>query len=208
LDLTTATNSAIAEKKQLTLKTDISVTHAQRIGDPVRYSSNGLTPSCAHNAHARRRCTNRFRQILFNLLSNAVKFTPEHGSVLVGLTNDPASSEVIKLTVSDTGIGIAKENLPRLFSVRIFIIIGVCAYHVSSLVAIGQCFSQVDASVNRRYGGSGLGLAISKRLCDAMGGTISCTSELGKGSTFTYTSITPPSHAPSHWAQTDAACAH
>jgi signal transduction histidine kinase/DNA-binding NarL/FixJ family response regulator len=129
-----------AEKKQLTLKTNISVTHAQRIGDPVR-----------------------FRQILFNLLSNAVKFTPEHGSVLVGLTNDPASSEVINLTVSDTGIGIAKENLPRLFS----------------------CFSQVDASVNRRYGGSGLGLAISKRLCDAMGGTISCTSEIGKGSTFT-----------------------
>jgi DNA topoisomerase VI subunit B len=46
--------------------------------------------------------------------------------VLVGLTNDPASSEVINLTVSDTGIGIAKENLPRLFSVRILIIIDVC----------------------------------------------------------------------------------
>jgi sensor histidine kinase regulating citrate/malate metabolism len=61
----------------------------------------------------------RFRQILFNLLSNAIKFTPEHGSVSVSLSEDTANEEKVELTVRDTGIGIAKDNLRCLFSVRV-----------------------------------------------------------------------------------------
>jgi signal transduction histidine kinase len=84
-----------SEKKQLSVTTNVSVAHAQRVGDPVR-----------------------FRQILFNLLSNAIKFTPEHGSVSVSLSEDAANEEKVELTVRDTGIGIAKDNLRCLFSVQ------------------------------------------------------------------------------------------
>ncbi|ELR24606.1 ATPase/histidine kinase/DNA gyrase B/HSP90 domain containing protein [Acanthamoeba castellanii str. Neff] len=100
----------------------------------------------------------RFRQIVYSLLSNAIKFTPEKGAVSVTLTSR-SDSGLIELTVRDTGIGISEDHIANLFS--------------------------VDASVSRRYGGSGLGLAISKRLCDAMGGTIGVTSQPSQGSTFT-----------------------
>ncbi len=111
----------------------------------------------------------RLRQILLNLLNNAIKFTHE-GSVLLDIRTDRSSrtgavGTMTKFSIVDTGIGIAGEDLPRLF----------------------QRFAQVDASIRRSYGGTGLGLAISKRLVELMGGTIGVDSEKGIGSTFWFT---------------------
>jgi PAS domain S-box-containing protein len=102
----------------------------------------------------------RLRQVLANLLSNAVKFT-ESGSIMirVQLAEDP---DEIHFKVSDTGIGISPNDMDKLF----------------------QSFSQVDASISRKYGGTGLGLAISRRLVELMGGKIWAESEQKMGSTF------------------------
>lgn len=118
----------------------------------------------------------RLRQILANLLSNAVKFT-ERGEVVISVaseTPEPGSGDgdhVLHFAVRDTGIGIPRERMDRLF----------------------QSFSQVDASTSRRYGGSGLGLAISKRLAEMMGGTMWAESEgiPGRGATFHFTIRAP-----------------
>jgi PAS domain S-box-containing protein len=105
----------------------------------------------------------RLRQVLLNLLSNAVKFT-EQGEVVVhvGAVPNGSGSHRLSLAVRDTGIGIPRDRMDRLFT----------------------SFSQVDASTTRRYGGTGLGLAISRRLVELMGGTLSVESDEGKGSTF------------------------
>ncbi len=105
----------------------------------------------------------RVQQILNNLLSNAVKFTKK-GSVSLKVEIKESDNGILntRIYVSDTGIGIAKENMNKLF----------------------QSFSQVDASHTRRFGGTGLGLAISKNLAELMGGTIEVESEDGVGSTF------------------------
>jgi CheY-like chemotaxis protein len=108
----------------------------------------------------------RLRQILLNVLNNSVKFTAE-GSVALTVerTGTGADGDRVQLrfAVRDTGIGIARDRLDRLF----------------------QPFSQTDASISRRFGGTGLGLAISKRLAEAMGGTMWVESEGdGHGSTF------------------------
>jgi len=108
----------------------------------------------------------RLRQILINLVGNAVKFTKEGRVTLsVELRSDDDDVNVLCFTVSDTGIGIAEETLPRLFTE----------------------FVQADSSVTREFEGTGLGLAICKRLVELMGGTIGVTSELGVGSTFWFT---------------------
>ncbi len=106
----------------------------------------------------------RVRQVLLNLLSNAIKFTPDGGRITVaaGLVN--GGSEV-RVTVTDTGIGIAAEDQPKLF----------------------QEFSQLDASASRKYEGTGLGLALSRRLIELHGGAIGVESQMGKGSTFWFT---------------------
>ena len=108
----------------------------------------------------------RVRQILVNLLSNAVKFTHQ-GEVFVSVDGEVVDAEThrIRFSVKDTGIGIAADQLPRLF----------------------QSFTQVDASTTRKYGGTGLGLAISKRLAELMGGSVTVESEPGHGSVFTVT---------------------
>ncbi len=108
----------------------------------------------------------RLRQILINLLTNAVKFT-DKGEVTVSVLGRKLEGmkHEICFAVKDTGIGIPKEKMCRLF----------------------QPFSQVDASTSRRHGGTGLGLVISKRLVELMGGRIWAESKVGKGSTFRFT---------------------
>jgi signal transduction histidine kinase len=106
----------------------------------------------------------RVRQVLLNLLSNAIKFTPDGGRITVGARPVNGGSE-IRIAVTDTGIGIATEDQPKLFLE----------------------FSQLDASASRKYEGTGLGLALSRRLIELHGGAIGVESEMGKGSTFWFT---------------------
>lgn len=109
----------------------------------------------------------RINQVLTNLAGNAVKFT-HNGKIELRVTaggSTPGSKRKVTFTVTDTGIGIPEDKKHLLFHV----------------------FSQVDDSHTRIYGGTGLGLAISKEIVERMGGTISCTSEEGKGSIFSFT---------------------
>ncbi len=124
----------------------------------------------------------RLRQIINNLVSNAIKFT-DRGRVQLLVHLDSLSPEQIGLsiTVSDTGIGIAREHFNSIF----------------------ESFVQADASTTRRYGGTGLGLAISKEIATLMGGTLTVESELGKGSQFTFRAMFKLPEHESLPAQTD-----
>jgi CheY-like chemotaxis protein/nitrogen-specific signal transduction histidine kinase/HPt (histidine-containing phosphotransfer) domain-containing protein len=115
----------------------------------------------------------RLRQIVVNLLGNAIKFT-EQGTVTLRVLKVSSSegSDQLRFEVRDTGVGIAKESIGKLF----------------------QPFTQVDSSSTRRYGGSGLGLSISARLIKLMNGDFGVQSELGQGSTFWFV-ITLPREA-------------
>jgi len=110
----------------------------------------------------------RLHQVVANLISNAIKFTQD-GNVTVAVKAEPLDHADgpprwrITTEVTDTGIGIAPEQIGRLFNP----------------------FVQADSTITRRFGGSGLGLAISQRLCELMGGSISVTSQEGRGSVFT-----------------------
>jgi signal transduction histidine kinase/CheY-like chemotaxis protein/HPt (histidine-containing phosphotransfer) domain-containing protein len=101
-------------------------------------------------------------QILLNLLGNAAKFTA-HGGVRLTIAGDDGRPDRLRITVADTGIGIAPEALTHIF----------------------EPFSQADGSVARRFGGSGLGLAVCRGLLDALGGEIDLETEVGRGTTFT-----------------------
>lgn len=125
----------LAEKKNLALEVEISEDVGLARGDP-----------------------RRVEQVLLNLLSNAIKFT-EQGRIRLSCS---VEGERFLIRVQDTGIGIRKEDLGKLF----------------------RPFSQVDTGLTRRYEGTGLGLSISKKLVDMMGGTIRVESEQGKGSIF------------------------
>jgi signal transduction histidine kinase len=103
----------------------------------------------------------RLRQILLNLLSNACKFT-KNGDVSLRVSPAVDGRNWIEFAVSDTGIGMTREQLNKLF----------------------EEFSQADASTARQYGGTGLGLAITRKLCRIMGGDVTATSEIGRGSVF------------------------
>ncbi|MDQ2084906.1 ATP-binding protein [Herbivorax sp. ANBcel31] len=107
--------------------------------------------------------SNRLRQILMNLIGNAVKFT-EQGKINIDVFAEKQlkGGDTIKIEVKDTGIGIEKEKINKLFNP----------------------FTQEDSSTTRKYGGTGLGLAISKKLLELMNGKIFVESELGKGSIF------------------------
>ena len=109
----------------------------------------------------------KLRQVLVNILGNSVKFTPESGSVEL-VVEDVARFDgktTLRFIISDTGIGMSKEFLPKLF----------------------DAFSQEDSSSTNRYGSTGLGMAITKSFVELMNGTISVESEKNKGTTFTIT---------------------
>ena len=117
----------------------------------------------------------RVRQVLTNLVGNAVKFT-DTGHVLidVGCESSDTSQALLRIAVSDTGIGIPADKISSLF----------------------DKFSQVDGSSTRRHSGTGLGLAISKHLVELMGGSIGVDSVAGQGSTFWFTLPLPLDHQP------------
>ena len=103
--------------------------------------------------------SDRLRQILANLVSNAIKFTPKGQ---VDARFEAADAGGLRLTVTDSGIGIAQDKIPSLF----------------------EKFTQADSSTTRQYGGTGLGLAICRELAQLMGGQITVRSEEGRGSSF------------------------
>jgi CheY-like chemotaxis protein len=116
---------------------------------------------------------NRIRQVLLNLLNNAVKFTPDHGEVILevipptplnkgGSRGDQACNH-LRFAIRDTGIGIASEDIEKLF----------------------KPFVQIDSALNRQYEGTGLGLVLVKKIVDLHGGKVGVTSEEGVGSCFT-----------------------
>jgi len=110
----------------------------------------------------------KFKQILYNLLSNAVKFSPAESVVSIHAHRLEATDErpeSISIDVTDHGIGIAEENLALIF----------------------EEFRQVDGTLNRQYGGTGLGLSLVRKFVELQGGTLTVASEIGKGSTFTFT---------------------
>ena len=108
----------------------------------------------------------RLRQILINLIGNAIKFT-DSGEIEVRLEPKAIDGDelLLKVSVRDTGVGIASDHLDRLF----------------------EPFTQADASTARTHGGTGLGLTISRQLAETMGGDMGAVSELGQGSTFWFT---------------------
>ena len=109
----------------------------------------------------------RLQQILLNLLGNAVKFT-ERGEVVLTVRNHPdGDPNHLRFEVSDTGIGIPAEKLSVIF----------------------DDFTQAESSTNRRFGGTGLGLGIARRLVQRMGGSLTVTSEIGRGSTFVFDTV-------------------
>jgi CheY-like chemotaxis protein len=134
-----------AEEKQIKLLVDLDpeVPRQAFLGDPLRLG-----------------------QILLNLAGNALKFT-HHGSITVRARRleDGPQGVLMRIEVADTGIGIALDDLDRLFN----------------------AFEQADGSMSRKYGGTGLGLAISKRLVQLMGGEIGVESTPGQGSAFWFT---------------------
>jgi signal transduction histidine kinase len=104
----------------------------------------------------------KVKQVLLNLLSNAVKFTPEGGTITMAAV---LNGGMVEISVADTGIGIAPEDQAAVF----------------------EEFRQVGTDYARKREGTGLGLALARRLVELHGGTLTLQSELGKGSTFTFT---------------------
>ena len=130
----------------------------------VQKKSNTLEVHLSPGLGTMRGDLTKVRQALFNLLSNASKFT-ERGTITLTAAREITGSDGswIVLQVKDTGIGMTREQLSRMF----------------------QAFSQADASTVRKYGGTGLGLAITRHFCRMMGGDVTVASEPGAGSTFT-----------------------
>lgn len=151
---------------------DTSLSFVRQMAQQQKVQLHAIVAQDIGNLYADDR---RLRQVLINLLSNAIKFTPEGGSVVLEVSRQPspipaensegilASGSWLVFSVTDTGIGIAPQNLHRLF----------------------QPFVQIDSSLNRRYNGTGLGLALVRQIAELHGGDISVRSELHRGSCFT-----------------------
>jgi signal transduction histidine kinase len=124
---------------------------------------NKLVVYCAEHLGPISTDATKLRQAALNLLSNAAKFTTNGVITLTVQRDKKAAGDWIDIQVHDTGIGIAKTDLPKLF----------------------QDFGQATASTSSKFGGTGLGLALSQKLCALMGGGISVQSEPNRGSCFT-----------------------
>ena len=131
----------------------------------VEKNQNKLAIECPADLGNLRADVTKVRQTLFNLLSNAAKFTHAGTITLTVARKHHQGRDWISFRVADTGIGMTKEQLGKLF----------------------QAFVQADASTTRKYGGTGLGLAISRKFCQLMGGDITVASEPGQGTAFTAT---------------------
>jgi two-component system, OmpR family, phosphate regulon sensor histidine kinase PhoR len=127
-----------AEKKKITLRLQIPGSPTEVFGDKER-----------------------IKQALVNLIDNAIKYTQPEGSITVSYSHDGARA---RITVADTGVGIAQEHLPRLF----------------------ERFYRVDKERSREVGGTGLGLAIVKHIIEAHGSKVEVQSQIGKGSAFSF----------------------
>jgi signal transduction histidine kinase/CheY-like chemotaxis protein/streptogramin lyase len=141
-------------------KTLSSIAHAKNL--ELNYTVDALVPDVVVGDSL------RVRQILFNLIGNAIKFT-EAGAIRVRVQLESRSAEAIVLhwSVADSGCGIAKDKHKLIF----------------------EAFSQADGSITRKHGGTGLGLSICVRLVELMGGRLWLDSEIGRGSTFHFTSL-------------------
>jgi len=143
--------------------TDVDVEEAvQSILDDLSpmAKKKGLTLTAEVNAATAFADKKRLRQVLYNLVGNATKFTTEGG---ITITAEENNGRVV-FSVEDTGCGIEREDLERIF----------------------ERFQQVDNSPTRAHGGFGLGLAIAKQIVEAHGGRMSATSEVGQGSRFQF----------------------
>ncbi|NEO87288.1 MAG: response regulator, partial [Spirulina sp. SIO3F2] len=150
---------------------------ATTIAPLVENNNNTLVLDYPANLGSMHSDITKLRQNLFNLLSNACKFTHEGTITLRVAAIDTELGECLHFTVTDTGIGMASEQVAQVF----------------------ESFAQADASTTRKYGGTGLGLTITRSFCQMLGGDITVTSTQGEGSTFTMTLprqvATPPNSA-------------
>jgi signal transduction histidine kinase len=132
-------------------------------GPLMTKNGNKLIVRCADDLGIVSTDATKLRQVTLNLLSNAAKFTEGGTVTLSAFRRKSPAGDWIEIQVHDTGIGIAQSDLSNLF----------------------QNFAQANRTTSTKYGGTGLGLALSKKLCGLMGGGITATSEIGRGSCFT-----------------------
>ena len=126
-------------------------------------NANRLIVDCPTTLPKMQSDLTKLRQALFNILSNASKFAKQGQITLAVTTEHLEESDWLNFRVADSGIGMSPEQIDKVF----------------------EAFTQADSSTTRKYGGTGLGLTITKKFCQMLGGDISVSSELGKGSTFT-----------------------
>ncbi len=142
----------------------------------LKANEKGISFVCDYSSYKGKRLFGdqpRLRQILINLVGNAIKFTDQGGVTVQAIEEDRDGHKWMRVDVSDTGIGIAPENLDLVF----------------------EQFKQADSSVSRKYGGTGLGLPISRNLSRLMQGDIIVSSAPGKGSTFSLLIPTKVAHS-------------
>ncbi len=128
----------------------------------VEKNKNAMELSTSEDLGEMHADVTKVRQILFNLMSNAAKFTSDGTITLFGERRTKSGGDIIRLGVSDTGIGIPEDKLDKVF----------------------EEFAQADETTTKNYGGTGLGLALVKRFCEMMGGRIWVESTMGEGSSF------------------------
>ncbi len=142
---------------------DIIDTVGEMVKPLITENNNTLKVECAKNLGVMKSDLTRLRQILFNFLSNAAKFTEEGEIALRVFRESDIEGDTMVFSVSDTGIGMTKEQLDMVF----------------------QPFTQADTSTTRKYGGTGLGLTVNREIARLMGGEVMGKSSPGKGTTFT-----------------------